>query len=110
MSGIAANFGHQLRQGAASADGEKRWPEESWNRLRTEGVLRWCIPRGYGGVEISTVELLAGYEGLAAACLTTCFILSQREAACRRIRDHGSDSLRQELLPPLSRGELFATV
>src|SRR5439155_21781973 len=55
-------------------------------------------------------ELLGGYERLAGACLTTCFILSQRDAACRRIRDSGNAGLCRELLPGLARGERFATV
>jgi alkylation response protein AidB-like acyl-CoA dehydrogenase len=54
--------------------------------------------------------LLDGYERLAGACLTTCFILSQRDAACRRLRDSGNETLCKELLPPLARGERFATV
>jgi alkylation response protein AidB-like acyl-CoA dehydrogenase len=56
------------------------------------------------------VELLAGYELLAQACLTTCFILSQREAACRRIRDSANAELRSALLPALAEGKCFATV
>jgi alkylation response protein AidB-like acyl-CoA dehydrogenase len=42
--------------------------------------------------------------------LTTCFILSQRDAACRRLRDGENPALRDELLPPLARGDTFATV
>jgi alkylation response protein AidB-like acyl-CoA dehydrogenase len=56
------------------------------------------------------VELLTRYEQLAGACLTTCFILSQRDAACRRLRDGRNDAVCRELLPPLARGETFATV
>jgi alkylation response protein AidB-like acyl-CoA dehydrogenase len=59
---------------------------------------------------LGPVELLSGYERLAGACLTTCFILSQRDSACRRIRDSGHAALAQELLPPLTRGDRFATV
>jgi alkylation response protein AidB-like acyl-CoA dehydrogenase len=72
--------------------------------------MGWCITRAYGGAERQGAELLAGYEQLAASCLTTCFILSQREGACRRIRDHGRPDLCKELLPVLARGERFATV
>ncbi len=95
---------------ASQADGDRAWPAASWAALRDAGVTRWCIPREYGGDELSSPDLLEGYESLAAACLTTCFILSQRDAACRRLRDGGNARLRDELLPPLARGETFATV
>jgi butyryl-CoA dehydrogenase len=95
---------------AAAADAEPVWPAASWEALRQAGVLGWSIPEEYGGRGLGTLELLRGYERLAGACLTTCFILSQREAASRRLRDSGNRELGRELLPPLARGERFATV
>jgi alkylation response protein AidB-like acyl-CoA dehydrogenase len=95
---------------AGGADAQPSWPAASWETLRQAGVLTWSIPKAHGGMEKSAVELLAAYHHLAAACLTTCFILSQREAAARRIIDQGSDAIRRELLPPLARGETFTTV
>jgi alkylation response protein AidB-like acyl-CoA dehydrogenase len=95
---------------AAAADGDPVWPEASWAALRTAGVLAWAVPAAHGGRDMSHGELLDGYERLAGACLTTCFILSQRDAACRRLRDGENSQLRDELLPPLARGETFATV
>ncbi len=99
-----------LAAGARAADEDARWPAASWDWLRRAGVLRWSIPAAYGGLDLPAGELLDGYQRLAGACLTTCFILSQREGACRRIRDHGNAALREELLPGLARGRLFATV
>jgi alkylation response protein AidB-like acyl-CoA dehydrogenase len=99
-----------LRNHAAAADAEAVWPAASWQTLRQADVLRWCIPSAYGGHGLEGVNLLNRYEQLAAACLTTCFILSQRDAACRRLRDGHNEGLRQELLPVLARGEVFATV
>jgi alkylation response protein AidB-like acyl-CoA dehydrogenase len=99
-----------LTEHAARADDTPVWPEASWSALRESGVLGWAVPRAQGGSELPYPELLAGYEGLAAACLTTCFILSQRDSACRRLRDGQNAALRDELLPPLARGDTFATV
>ena len=99
-----------LANHAAAADGQPIWPEASWSALVQTGVTRWCIPRPYEGDDLSYPDLLDGYEQLAATCLTTCFILSQRESACRRLRDGDNAALREELLPPLARGETFATV
>src|SRR5205085_923544 len=95
---------------AAAADADPVWPAASWEAVRAGGALAWCIPTAYGGQGREGVALLDGYMALAGACLTTCFILSQRDAACRRIRDSGNETLTRELLPPLARGERFATV
>src|SRR5215831_15119350 len=99
-----------LAEHAATADGQAEWPAASWDALRRAGVLGWAIPRAYGGEGRDPVELLEGYGRLAGACLTACFLLSQRDAACRRLRDSGNEALCRELLPPLARGEAFATV
>jgi alkylation response protein AidB-like acyl-CoA dehydrogenase len=95
---------------AGQTDAEPVWPEASWDVLRRSGALGWVIPSEQGGTELTTPDRLAGYAALAGACLTTCFILSQRDAACRRLRDSGHEALCRELLPPLARGERFATV
>jgi len=99
-----------LADHANAADAEPVWPAASWAALREAGVLGWAIPCEFGGAGLGSLELLAGSERLAGACLTTCFILSQRDAAVRRIRDSGNESLGRELLPPLARGETFTTV
>jgi alkylation response protein AidB-like acyl-CoA dehydrogenase len=95
---------------ADQADGQAIWPAASWEILERLGGLRWCVPLPYGGQGHNAIELLRRYEGLARTCLTTCFILSQRDAACRRIREHGTEAICQELLPPLADGSRFATV
>ncbi|MCI0455805.1 MAG: acyl-CoA dehydrogenase family protein [Gemmataceae bacterium] len=95
---------------ANAADAEATWPEASWEALRQAGVLGWSVPLSCGGQGLGGVDLLEGYEALASACLTTCFILSQRDAAVRRLRGSGNPLLGQELLPSLARGERFATV
>ena len=107
--GLSATWA-DLAANAGRADGEPVWPADSWEALRRGGVLGWSVPAEYGGRARTRVELFEGYEALAGACLTTCFILSQREAACRRIADGDNEALKAELLPSLARGEQFATV
>jgi alkylation response protein AidB-like acyl-CoA dehydrogenase len=100
----------QLAALAAEADAAPSWPAASWNVLRQAGALGWVIPREFGGQGLGPHELLDGYEQLASACLTTCFLLSQREAACRRLLDSGQETLCRALLPQLAAGETFASV
>lgn len=99
-----------LEKHASEADGAAAWPSTSWDALQRCGALGWIIPREYGGAGLDPLELLEGYQLLAGACLTTCFLLSQRDSACRRLRDSGHEALCRELLPPLASGQCFATV
>jgi alkylation response protein AidB-like acyl-CoA dehydrogenase len=99
-----------LHEHAEAADAEAAWPEVSWQALCRAGATGWVIPRVYGGNGLGAVDVLEGFGRLAGACLTTCFLLSQRDGACRRVRDCGNEALCRELLPPLARGETFVTV
>lgn len=91
-------------------DSSDDWPRGQFERLAEAGVLGWVIPREYGGSGITRAELIAGYERLAAACLTTTFVLTQRNGACQRIAGGENDELKADLLPGLCSGETFATV
>jgi butyryl-CoA dehydrogenase len=99
-----------LREGADSADRSPEWPATSWQRLRDAGALAWSIPREHGGAGWPTSKLLAGYGQLAGACMTTAFILSQREGAVRRLVGSSNAELVRRFLPGLARGEFYASV
>src|SRR5947209_2276893 len=99
-----------LAANADAADRDPAWPAASWGLIASAGGPEWAVPTAYGRRELDGQSLLLGYERLAAACLTTAFILSQRDAAVRRLRDSGRDDLGRELLRPLACGGRFATV
>lgn len=95
---------------ADGADKDPVWPATSWEALGRAGALAWAVPVECGGLGLNTADLQEAYQCVAGSCLTSCFILSQRDAAIRRVRDLGSDALRRELLRPLACGGHFATV
>jgi butyryl-CoA dehydrogenase len=99
-----------LAANADRADMEAGWPAASWELLRSAGVLGWSIPQAFGGRDLGTVDLLAGYERLAGACLTTTFILSQREAAVRRLRANANQQQQARYLPALAAGSHLMSV
>ena len=86
------------------------WPAKQFEELAKAGVLGWMIPEEFGGQDVSTEALTLGYLRLTQACLTTAFILTQRNGACERIAGSANEELKAKLLPPLCRGELFTTV
>jgi alkylation response protein AidB-like acyl-CoA dehydrogenase len=86
------------------------WPATQIRLLADAGVLAWGLPAEFGGLPATDVQVMALYEKLAAACLTTTFVLTQRNAACQRIAASDNFEIKSELLPALCRGEAFATV
>ena len=110
MSSSFENLLDRLRESAVAVDSAQDWPARQIEWLAETDVLKSVIPTAYGGVEIDAVALAHEYHDLAKACLTTCFILTQRNGACQRIAGSENDELKSELLPKLATGELFATV
>jgi alkylation response protein AidB-like acyl-CoA dehydrogenase len=100
----------QLAQLASAAGVEDAWPGAQFELLAQTGVLGAVIPTEYGGAGASHSGLIRDYVQLAAACLTTTFVLTQRNGACQRIAAAPNAPLKSDLLPRLARGELFATV
>jgi alkylation response protein AidB-like acyl-CoA dehydrogenase len=100
----------RLAELSAALDASQQWPAEQFALLAEAGVLGWVIPTEFGGSAISERALLEGYVQLAAACLTTTFVLTQRNGACQRIAASSNETLKADLLPRLARGEVFATV
>lgn len=86
------------------------WPAASIQALQKAEVFRWFIPQKYGGLEWGESEIVEGYLELSQACLTTTFILTQWNAACKRILGSTNEELKARLLPDLASGEQFGTV
>jgi alkylation response protein AidB-like acyl-CoA dehydrogenase len=107
---VAETLLRALAANADRADGQAEWPAASWQLLGGAGVLGWSIPREFGGQGFGAVDLLAGYERLAGACLTTAFILSQREAAVRRLLANADAQQKRRYLPALAAGECLMSV
>jgi alkylation response protein AidB-like acyl-CoA dehydrogenase len=100
----------ELAARAGALDATGAWPAEQLRLCGEYGVYEWFAAPEWGGQAWNEEDVLRGYLALSAACLTTTFILTQRQGACRRIETSGNDSLKERLLPGLTAGDLFATV
>lgn len=94
----------------ADPEATGEWPTERLARLIEADGFRWGLPQELGGIEVSDAEMLNAYIDLARQCLTTAFVLTQRNAACQRIAVSPNDRLRERLLPDHCVGRRFATV
>lgn len=99
----------QLSDRAEEADRSPDWPSHSWNLIRETGRLAYSIPQKFGGTEVAPAERLKNMEEIGACCLTTAFILSQREAAVRQMLK-APESLQAKYLPSMATGDAFMTV
>lgn len=72
-------------------------------------MLGRSIPIEFGGTGVAPVEFQLGMEEISSSCLTTAFILSQREAAVRQLLK-GPLHLQQRYLPHLVDGAGYITV
>jgi alkylation response protein AidB-like acyl-CoA dehydrogenase len=100
----------RLARLADQLDRSEAWPGEQLGLCGSAGVFRWFMPRDFGGAQWSEPDITRGYLRLAAACLTTSFIITQRTGACQRIAGSDNDLVKQRLLGGLTSGDTFATV
>ena len=100
----------QLNDRAGTLNSLDAWPCEQLAAMAEASVLGWLIPQEFGGSAITGAALVTGYEQLAAACLTSTFVLTQRNAAIQRIVTSPNDDLRSDLLPRLVDNSQFVTV
>ncbi|MCG8583798.1 MAG: acyl-CoA/acyl-ACP dehydrogenase [Pirellulales bacterium] len=105
-----AELCEQLSQLAAAPDADQHWPVDRLRLCGNYGVYEWFMPEKWGGQAWDDAAIIRGYLRLSAACLTTTFVITQRTGACRRIAACDNEHLQDTLLPPLVRGDTFATV
>lgn len=117
MNSMAGNLPEAVQQlckdlhdHAAQVDLKRQWPSETMSWLAEADVFRWFIPPEYGGDGWSEDQILDGYLALSQSCITSTFILTQWNAACKRILGSTNEELKQDLLPAMADGSLFATV
>jgi butyryl-CoA dehydrogenase len=92
------------------ADEAGAWPEALWNILVAAGATRWALPARLGGEDLDRDVLIERYARVAEGSLTAAFILSQHDAAVRRlVAAHGRPGARQ-WLGAIADGRAFTTV
>jgi hypothetical protein len=84
----------ELASRADALDCSRHWPAQQLRLCGEYGVYEWFLPTRWGGQQWRDEDTVRGYMKLAAACLTTTFILTQRTGACRRIAGCHNHSLR----------------
>jgi alkylation response protein AidB-like acyl-CoA dehydrogenase len=105
-----ADLCRELAARAAALDAAGDWPGAQLRLCADDGVFEWFAGSEWGGQAWDGESVIRGYLALSRACLTTSFVITQREGACRRIESSDNEPLKRELLPALTRGATHATV
>jgi alkylation response protein AidB-like acyl-CoA dehydrogenase len=91
-------------------ESDSGWDDEAWKRIGSE--LGWpcvIVPEAYGGIGLSSVELVALLEVVGEALLCAPFFSSVCLAG-QALIEFGSEAQKQEYLPELAEGRLTASL
>jgi alkylation response protein AidB-like acyl-CoA dehydrogenase len=100
----------RLAEADGPADASGAWPERLWSILVEAGAPRWSLPPNWNGFGLEKPALVAANARVAKGSLTAAFILSQHDAAVRRLLLATDRPIATYWLDALSTGEAFATV
>lgn len=91
-------------------DGSKEWPGSLWDVLVEGRATRLAFPGDWGGFGDDRSETLRRYGRLAEGSLTAAFILTQHDAAVRRLWAARERGRALEWLEKIRDGKAFGTV
>ncbi len=102
----------RLCEADTAADEAGSWPEALWQVLVANGAPGWSLPEGLGGSNLDRGTLLRRYARVAEGSLTAAFILSQHDAAVRRLvaANASGQGVANRWLREIADGRSFATV
>lgn len=99
----------RLAEHDGAADEAGDWPEALWDLLIGAGATSWSIPARLGGAGCDRPTLIRRYARVASGSLAAAFILTQHDAAARRLAASDTEAGRR-WSAELAAGRAFATV
>ena len=82
---------------------------EAVKLLAEEGILRYAVPKEYGGEGLSSVAACIIREELAQVCTQADVAFIMNVFAAQAISKYGTDKQKQQCLPPMAKGEGLGT-
>jgi butyryl-CoA dehydrogenase len=92
------------------ADLTNEWPARLWEIIAGSGATRWALPEEFGGQSCPRPLLIQRYAQLATGSLCAVFILSQHDAAVRRLVESRTNLSATHWLHEIGARRAFATV
>ncbi|GJM24848.1 MAG: hypothetical protein DHS20C16_12630 [Phycisphaerae bacterium] len=105
-----AHLTESIAQWGMEYDRTGEWPQRSVDLMAKLGAWRWNVPAEFGGEPVSHTELLKRYAALAAGCMSTALISTQRDGAIELIANSANDVPKNRWLAKCAAGEIYTTV
>ncbi len=99
-----------IERSACRVDWTGRWPAKNIRILHAAGASGWSIPRRFGGRPLNALALHRRYEQLAAVCLASALILTQRDAALEFLACVPGNALAEKLQRRAAANRIFLTI
>jgi acyl-CoA dehydrogenase len=96
-----------LREQARAIDANASFPVDGLTALRQSGLMGLLIPAKAGGLGGDLADLVHIAAELAGECLSTAMIWAMHCQQVVTLVRHATPALRQDLLPRISRGEVY---
>jgi butyryl-CoA dehydrogenase len=100
----------RLAEADGPADEAGLWPDRLWEILVAGGALHWSLPKSAGGDGCHRPTLARRYAKVAEGSLTAAFLLTQHDAAVRRLAAAAGHEQAALWLDRVAAGRAFATV
>ncbi len=110
MNPALESLSKKLAKLATHYDLTGEWPVQSLDHLTQAGAWTWVIPQPFGGMGLDPLLQTQAYEAVAAGCMSSLLILTQRDGACEFIAESDNEPLKADLLPKLAAGEIMTSV
>lgn len=94
---------------AAEIDENARFPLETVEKLRANGMLGMTIPREYGGAGVDTLAYVLAEEEISKVCMSSAAILGGQNALCSwALLNKGTATQKEKYLRAMGTGEKLA--
>ncbi|WP_250847045.1 acyl-CoA dehydrogenase family protein [Aquisphaera insulae] len=100
----------RLSEHDADVDMAGTWSEPLWRLLLEAGATLWSLPTEQGGQGLARPLMIQRFAQVASGSLTAAFIMSQHEAAVKRLAAAGDRPAARRWLDRIRAKEAFATV
>lgn len=107
---LLAEMTARLADADGAADQLGEWPGALWSILVEARATHWSLPPQYNGGGCERGSLLERYARVAQGSLTAAFILTQRDAAVRRLLAAEGRPIAREWLSEIAADRAFTTV
>jgi cyclohex-1-ene-1-carbonyl-CoA dehydrogenase len=97
-----------LKQRAGEIDERAEFPWDTVKLFTENGLLTPLLPEQYGGIGAEYLLFSMIIEEIAKVCASSALLLIAQADGMLPILYYGSDELKEQYLPPLSRGKLSA--